>query len=228
MDAVRAALVTAYGVDAVAVLPDERLNELLRPWLGADMKTLALPVPGVIILHLTGEPARASDLGSQLAKLAPGTTIEHQAVGRERLLVLSRALRLCAGLVLIIVTLVAVAVTVMAARGALLARREIVMIVSRLGATDKYIARRFSGRVAMLTARGGLIGGVLALPVVFALTVLAAPLAGTNMLTMTPAEMLAFPPLPLWMLPVIAPPAAAVIGYVTAQITLFRWLRQNP
>jgi cell division transport system permease protein len=38
----------------------------------------------------------------------------------------------------------------------------------------------------------------------------------------------AFLPLPLWLLPVILPVAAAVIGYLTTQITMRQWLRRLP
>ena len=30
----------------------QQLNTLLRPWLGADMKKLAIPVPAVIAVHM--------------------------------------------------------------------------------------------------------------------------------------------------------------------------------
>ena len=192
------------------------------------MKDLAVPVPAVIAVHLSGETRDLAGLASQLTQKAPGTIVEDHATWAGRLGTLARSLQLCSGLVLLIVTLVTAAVIAVATRSGLAARREAILIVYQLGATDGYIAQRFASRAAVLASIGGVIGGVFALPVVFALTALAAPLAGVNAPAPTPAAAFAFLPLPLWLLPVILPVAAAVIGYLTTQVTMRRWLRQLP
>ncbi len=125
---------------------------------------------------------------------------------------------------LLIVTLVTAAVISVATRSGLAARREAILIVYQLGATDSYIARRFATRAASLAYLGGLIGGLLALPVMFLLATLAEPLAAAPSTGAT-ADLL--PPL-LWLLPIILPGATAVIGYLTTQITMRRWLRRLP
>jgi len=222
--AVQALLAAAPGVDSAETLTDAQLNTLLRPWLGADIKKLAIPVPAVIAVHMAPETTDLTGLAAQLAKAAPGTIVEDQAAWAGRLGILARSLQLCAGLVLLIVTLVTAAVISVATRSGLAARREAIVIVYQLGATDSYIARRFATRVAALAYLGGLIGGLGALPVMFLLATLAAPLAAAPAANAT-ADLL--PPL-LWFLPVILPGATAVIGYVTTQILMRRWLRRLP
>jgi cell division transport system permease protein len=226
--AVQAVLVAAPGVVSAKTLSDEELNALLRPWLGADIKTLAIPVPAVIAVQMAGEAKDPTGLAAQLSQVAPGTIVEDHAASAGRLGTLARSLRLCSGIVLLSVTMVTVAVIAVAARTGLAARREAVLIVHQLGATDGYIARRFASRVAVLAAMGGAIGGLLALPAVFILTTLAAPLAGQAVIAPTSPAALVLVPLPLWLLPVILAVVAAIIGYVTIQVTLRRWLRRLP
>ena len=200
---------------------------MLRPWLGADLNDLAVPVPAVIAVRMTGDPADASGLAARLDQQAPGTILEDHAVWAGRLGTLARSLQLCAGLVLLIVTLVTAAVIAVATRAGLAARRDAVLIVYQLGATDGYIARRFADRAAVLASIGGVIGGVCAIPVVYTLSSLAVPLAGgTAPAPVTAATAFAFLPLVLWLLPVILPIAAGLVGYLTTQITMRQWLRR--
>jgi cell division transport system permease protein len=222
--AVQALLAAAPGVDTADTLSDAQVNALLRPWLGADINNLAIPIPAVIAVHMAPDVKDLTGLAAQLAKAAPGTIVEDQAAWAGRLGILARSLQLCAGLVLLIVTLVTAAVISVATRSGLAARREAILIVYQLGATDSYIARRFATRVAALAYLGGVIGGLCALPVMFVLATLAAPLAAAPTQD-SPADLL--PPL-LWFMPVILPGATAVIGYLTTQILMRRWLRQLP
>jgi cell division transport system permease protein len=226
--AVLAQLTASPGVQSARTLSDEQLNTLLRPWLGEDMKNLAMPVPAIIAVHLDGEPKDLTGLAARLERIAPGTTVEDHAVWSGRLGILARSLQLCSAVVLLIVALVTAAVIAVATRSGVAARREAIMIVHQLGATDSYIARRFATRTAALASAGGAIGGFLALPVLFMLTALAAPLAGRGVPALTARDAFAFLTLRVWLLPLILPLAAAFIGYFTTQITMRRWLRRLP
>jgi cell division transport system permease protein len=225
---VRALLSAAPGVQSATLISDQQLDNLLRPWLGVNLKDLSVPVPAVIAVHTTGDADELDSLAALLAQKAPGTLLEDHSAWEGQLATLARSLQLCSGLVLLIVALVTAAVIVVATRSGLAARREAILIVYQLGATDGYIARRFATRAAMLASIGGAIGGLFALPVVFTLTVLAVPLSGGSGPARTSAAGSTFLPFPLWLLPVILPLAAAAIGYVTTQITMRQWLRRLP
>jgi cell division transport system permease protein len=228
LSAVLALLTATPGVESAKALPDAQLNTLLRPWLGADMKDLAVPVPAVIAVHMSNGAENLDGLTAQLNRLAPGTIVESHDALAGRLTALARSLQFCSGFVLLIVTAVTASVIVAVTRSGLAARREAILIVYQLGATDGYIAQRFAVRAAILAAAGGAIGGLLALPVVFAVTTMAAPLAGGHVVALTDADAFSFLPLPLWLLPAILPMAAATIGYFTTQVTMRQWLRQLP
>jgi cell division transport system permease protein len=200
------------------------LNALLEPWLGAGADRLGLPLPGVIAVRLTESGFPVGPLAERVRQAVPGTQLEDQGIWLTRLAALAQSLQLCAAAALLIVAGVAAAVIAVATRGGLAARREAIEIVHGLGASDSYIAGRFAARATLLAAAGGIAGGLMALPVLLGLAQLVAPFANTS----PEAGVVETLPVGLWLLMPGLPLAAAAIGFVTAQSTVRRWLRQLP
>ncbi len=224
LSAVLARLNHFAGIESAAALTPDQINALLTSWLGTDVRNLAIPIPAVIAVKLTGDPIDLPDLTARLAEIAPGTVLEDHAAWAGRLEVLARSLQLCAGLVVLIVTLVTAAVIMVVTRSSLAARRDDIMIVYQLGATDSYIVRRFANRTAAQAAIGSGIGGLFALPVIFALATLVMPFGGQSVAVSGLSEIVLFLPLTLWLLPIVLPVVAALVGYLTTQATMRRWL----
>jgi cell division transport system permease protein len=222
-DAVAAAL-SATDALSVHALSEGELNDLLRPWLGSDAEKLSLPLPAVFAVHLESGSADLGELAAKLQGVAPGTLIEQHDIWQRRLAVLARSMQACAALVLLIVGGVAVSVIAVATRAGLAARREAIEIVHLLGATDSYVAGRFAARATWLAGLGGAVGAVMALPVLMVLARVAAPLGLVPQGT-APGDML---PAGLWAMIPALPLGAAVIGWLTAQGTVRRWLRRLP
>lgn len=199
-----------------------RLAALLRPWLG---EAPALPLPTVIELRLARLPADPGALAGRIAAAVPGAAVESHGVWVARLLALARSLEAVALAALLLVAGIATAVVAVAVRAGIAARREAIAMIHALGATDGDIAGRFAGRVALLVAAGALGGTLAAAPVLAVFADLAAPLSGgraaTGLLDLPWAR------LP-WADLALLPPAAALIGWLTAQVTLRRWLRRLP
>ncbi|MBP0495611.1 cell division protein FtsX [Pararoseomonas indoligenes] len=202
---------------ATAVSP-ERVAELLRPWLG---EAPALILPGVIELHLAAAPEALPRLSERLSEAVPGAELEAHGIWVARLSALARSVQGVALAVLALVAGVAVAVVAVATRAGLAARREAIGVLHDLGATDRAIAGRFARRVAMLAGLGALAGAALAVPALAALSGLALPLSGQEVSANVLGE------LP-WLMLAALPPAAAAIGWGTAQATVRRWLRRLP
>lgn len=221
--AVRDRLAATKGVGSVSSVGEEYLNTLLRPWFGADLDRLAVQMPAVVAVRLTGA-VDLTALAAGLAERAPGTVVEDQEAWSDKLRAVGRTATRCAGLVLSIVGLTTAAAIAAAIRSGLSARRGTIAVASQLGATDGHIAMRFALRAARLASIGGAIGGLASLPVVCAVTALAAPFAGRSVLT--PAEALTLLPLRFWLLPPILAVATGAVGFITAQITVRRWLRR--
>ncbi len=226
------------GIDAVHALSAQELADLLRPWLGDAAGGTTLPLPGVIQVRLFGSGPDVAALQTRMAAAVPGVLVESHGAWVQRLAILAKSLQVCAWLVLAVVAAVAVSVVMVATRSGLQARRDSIEIVHGLGATDGYIASRFATRATVLACAGALLGAVASVPVLLALATLTAPFVTAAPEGTTPAAAadiawllaasLATLPLELSVgLPAL-PVVAALIGYVTAQTTVRRWLRRLP
>lgn len=218
---------TTPGIAAARPLDPAELDALLRPWLGAGAARIALPLPAVVEVRLSGTGPDAAALAARLDAAAPGTLAEGSAAWLQRLGMLARSVQACAALAMAVVAFVAVAVVTVATRAGLATRRDAIEIVHGLGATDGFIAHQFARRTTALAGWGAAAGAVLAVPVLWDLGGLAAPFVGGT------ASDGAVPPFdgmpsPVWLGVPFLPVAAAAIGWATAQWTVRRWLRQLP
>jgi cell division transport system permease protein len=142
-----------------------------------------------------------------------------------RLVALARSLQAVAFAALALVAGLAACVVAVAVRAGIAARREAIAILHDLGATDGDIAGRFARRAAALTGLGALAGTALAVPVLAGFAGLAGPLLGN-----APADgpgLAAWARLP-WAELALLPLLAAVLGWVSAQLTVRLWLRRLP
>jgi cell division transport system permease protein len=229
VDRVVSLLNSTPGIAEARALTDDEVADLLRPWLGSSMERLSIPLPAVVQVHLSEEGPDLDALDRQLNAVAPGTLTETHGVWIGRLSALARSLQACAGAALLVVAGVAASVIAVATRAGLAARREAIEIVHGLGATDGDIAARFARRATVSAASGGLFGAVLALPVLLGLARLSAPFAAApDAVETASANALAALPYGLWVALPALPAVAALIGFVTAQGTVRRWLRRLP
>jgi cell division transport system permease protein len=193
---------------------------------------LAVPVPAVIAVRLTQSAFDVAPVATRLQAAAPGTLVEDHDTWIRRLVLLTRSLQACAGLVLIVVAAVAAAVVAVATRAGLIRRREAIEIVHGLGASDTFIAGRFAARTTWLAAVGAVGGAVLALPILLLLANFAAPFGAEPAVAAAAGgrveEALAALPPGLWFALPCLPLIAAAIGFLTAQGTVRRWLRRLP
>ena len=209
-------------------LSDTELAGLLKPWLGAaaDDGSLPIALPAIIVVHATTGAADPASIATVLDRAAPGTLVDSGSRWADRLAELTASIRASAAAILVIVALVAASVVAVAVRAGLAQRREAIEIIHGLGALDSDIANQFAGRAMRLAAVGGLIGGLAAPPVLAWLGHLAAgliiaapPSAGGS------GGLAGLTPL-LVATPVIFTLAAALIGWIAAQVTVRGWLRR--
>jgi cell division transport system permease protein len=215
------------GIASARALSDDEIAQLLGPWIGSGSGRLDLKLPAVIAVRLSDSSMDMAPLARRLTAEAPGVLVEEHGTWIGRLTKLALSLQACAGLALLLVVGVAAAVVAVATRAGLSVRREAIEIVHGLGATDGYIAARFAARATLLATAGGVAGALLALPVLVTLADLAAPFtAGAT--EAAPPEHLAALPTAMWLSLAVLPAGAAMIGFLTAQGTVRRWLRRMP
>lgn len=239
IQAAMATLSAEADAQAVHRLTDGELRNLLAPWIeqGSD---LVLPMPAVIEVHARDTRHLPDTVMQALQARVPGIVVEHDSIWSDRLAALADSLQTCALLAIFIVIAVSAIVIMAATRAGLQARRRAIDLIHSLGATDGYIAARFAWRVGALALVGGTCGSILAMPVLVVLCLLAAPFNGADMPDMqsvfTPAAWNAasatqvlgvLPPSLLAMLGAL-PVGAAVLGWVTTQMTVRAWLQRLP
>jgi cell division transport system permease protein len=118
-----------------------------------------------------------------------------------------------------------------ATRAGLSVRREAIVIVHGLGATDGFIAGRFAARATLLAAVGAAGGALAALPILLTLARMAAPFVGEEQAAGagdSMADVLGSLAAPLWLALPCLPLLAGAIGFATAQSAVRRWLRRLP
>lgn len=224
LQAVQQILAHTQAVQHIQVLSETEINHLIAPWLGSNATTLGLVLPAVITAQWQ-QPGSPDGLAAQLQQASPGTLVKTGALWAQRVARLTTSLQACAWAVLLIVALVAAAVVAVATRSGLVQLRETIETVHGLGALDSDIAARFA-RCATGWAFVGAVGGVvLALPVLAWLAWIALPFMAP--LPSAVHTILGLPPALLGLTPLL-PAGAALIGWLTAQLTVRGWLRHLP
>ena len=150
-------------VASVSLLPDEQVEALLEPWLGAGASDESLPLPSLIDVRFREEVDEAllDRLRGTLARIAPSARIDAQSTWLAPVLRALSTLRwMSLGLVLLLAFTGAAAVW-LAARNALGTNRDTIEIVHLLGGNDNQIARIFQRSILLDAAAGGALGLVL-------------------------------------------------------------------
>jgi cell division transport system permease protein len=151
---------TQPGVQSVKIIPDKEVTALLKPWLGSDVIDTDIPVPALVDVRFSQNPAasRLADLRQKLARISPDIRLNTHASWMAPFFDLMHALIwLCVGILLLL--LIATGFTVvLAVRSALNTHRETIEIMHMMGGTDLQAARLFQRRVALDALLGGGLG----------------------------------------------------------------------
>jgi len=214
LEPILARLAALPGVVSVAPVPEERLRQLLAPWLG---EVPDLPLPRMIAITLRMETDQIPLL--EAVQAIPGAQLELRSEAVRLAMRLADGLRGLSLAMLGIIGLVAAALVAVATRAGVAARRDTILILHELGARDADIAGRFARRLAWLCTLGALGGLAFAIPALWYLAMQALPVVLAR--DAQPDD------LP-WALLALLPPAAALIGWGTALVTLRAWLRRLP
>ena len=206
------------GVIDVRQVPQEEIQDLLEPWIGAGGLEGDLPVPALIDVDLTAEGRAGLDrMRAVIAAVAPAARVDDNAQWLAPLASLIGALKwLAAGLVILMVGATA-ATVVLAARAALDTHRGTIEILHLMGATDVQVARLFQRRIALDALFGGLVGFILAGMVLIAIgrrvSALGSELLGSA----------AIPPLG-WAVLLSLPAFGVILAMLVARLTILRAL----
>jgi cell division transport system permease protein len=220
--AVIKALKSAPGVTAARALSEQEIAVLLEPWLGSGNFARDLPLPRLIDVQVrTGAAPDVEGLSTLVKSAAPGAVIDDHRKSLDRLIALARAGETVALAIVILVVLAAIATVVFITRTGLAIHASGIELLHLIGATDSYVAQQFQGQALELAFKGGIIGFGLAAAMIFLIGSAAGALASGLLpdLSLTAGQ---------WGILVLVPVAVAIIGMVTARITVLRALKDLP
>lgn len=159
-----AALLETPGIADAEVLPEERIEALLRPWLGDGVLDGNLPLPALIAVETErGTPLDLGALAVRLERAAPGAVIDDHQQWLGNVLDLAETIETVAAMVVFAVSFCAVITVIFVTRTGLAIHRQVIELLHLIGAQDSYIARQFQGHALRLGLVGGAMGLVLAL-----------------------------------------------------------------
>lgn len=206
------------AVEKVSLVSDKQMKRLLGPWLGQNVELSTLPLPKLIDVRLkNGMTPDFEAMSTELAQIAPYTSIDNHRVWLSRLLEFAGALRLLAVSVLTLVLLCSAFSIFYATQTSLGLHSRIIEILHIIGATDDYIAKQYARRSFWTGLIAGIAGLVAACGAMYLIGRIAAGLDAGILATpsLTMEDWLIIASLPLW---------AAVLSMLTAYGTVKRVL----
>lgn len=208
------------GVISAERISDERIAELLEPWLGRQTPGFDLPMPSLIDVSV-GENTviDIEALSVRLTQVAPGASVDDHGVWLRRLSDFARVAEAVSLIVIGVILISAVSTVIFTTRTGLAIHRDIIELLHLIGAHDSYVARQFQSHAMRLSAFGALVGFALSAMAVYALGVFGGRIAGS----LLPDFSLS---LQQWGMLAGVPVAATALVVLTVGFTVTRTLRR--
>lgn len=204
------------GVKGVRMIDLAEQERLLEPWLGPDIPLENLPLPVTIEITTDRAVFDATALADALKVEAPGAVLDDHAAWRQPLVAAAGRLGLAAGACLGLAAAALAATLALAGRGAVAAGATAVRALRLVGARDGLIARAFARRLALRAGLGALVGTVAGMALLAVL-----PEASEQGFFLVGIGLTGWQ----WLLPLLIPPAALGLSWLTASWAVRRGLR---
>jgi cell division transport system permease protein len=197
---------------------DAKMRALLAPWLGSEGIDADLPVPTLIDVALrTAEPRAVEEVTAMVKSIAPAARVDPHAQWLGPLQGLLSTLRWLSVALVALMGVAMAAAVVLSARTAMITHRPTIDIMHMMGASDVQVARLFQRRAALDALFGSLVGFVVGVGVILALSGLlanvGAALFDSGGLGWTG-----------WLIIGLLPAAAVMLSIFTARFTVVRAL----
>ena len=206
-------------VTSVRQVPQDELEELLKPWLGEGAASDNVPIPALIDVELSRRAsaeelaALQSVLDGALEPLGGGARVDAQSQWLRPVYDALSALQYLALALIILVSMATAAAVWLASRSAFANHRETVEIIHLLGGTDAQVTRVFERPVIREAAFGAFIGLVFGLAAVWLLgrqfASLDSGMVGGGGLDLTD-----------WLIIAAIPVAGVLLAVITGRITI--------
>ena len=210
------------GVKRADPLSTEGVQELLKPWLGEAATLGQLPIPSVINVEIDRtKNISAKTLRAVLLPKIPDILVDDHREWLNYLANAIRSIEIIAFSIVLLVTLTTVGTVIFTTRTSMGLQRETINVLHVIGAHDHYIANQFAIRAALLGVKGGMLGIIVSVPLLFGFRFVIASL-GSDLI----------PELSLhtagWVSVVLIVPTIAIIAMLTAYTTVLKTLASLP
>lgn len=212
-------LETTEGVAHARALSAEEHAALLAPWFGPDLPIEQLPMPQLIEV-IEAEPGFDPEgVRLRLAAEVPGAVLDNHERWRRPLVEAAGGLRLVGWVMLLLIGATTAVMITLAAGAALAANERVISVLRLVGAEDGFIARAFVRRFTLRALSGASIGVAMGCIAVLMLPS-AQPEGGF-------LSGLGFQGVH-WLWPVMIPPLAAGVAFLSTRAAAHRTLRNMP
>ena len=157
------------GIETIRLLSLAEVRDILRPWVGENVQLDGLPIPHVLAvsrqLGRDAEPLNIRQLQGRLEQISPDIVVDDHArslndiKGLHRTALIS-ALSGCALLSILLVAIILIAVNT-----ALRMQRQVLDVLFLAGASDRFIASQFAQFAFGFSLRGLVVGSAISLAV---------------------------------------------------------------
>lgn len=208
---------TTPGVAKGRVLTSDEQRALLEPWFGPDLPIEALPIPQLVEVTTAPQGFDAQSLRLRLSAEAPGAVLDDHTRWRQPLVRAAERLRGLGFAAVGLIGATVAAMIVLAARAALAANAQVIMVLRLIGARDVFIARAFVRRFTLRAFGGALIGTIVGM---ITLAVIPGNDSVGDFLTdigFRGAE---------WLGPLLIPPFTALMAFLATRAAALRRLKE--
>ena len=148
------------GIAGAAIVPVERSNALLEPWLGSGFDLSELPVPRLVRVEVApGALPDLADLSARLEAALPEASLDDHRVWVSRLVAMARTTIALGVGVLGLMLVATVLIVVFATRAAMAGNAHVIEVLHFVGAERAYIAAQFQTHFLLLGLGGAVVGG---------------------------------------------------------------------
>lgn len=215
-DAALRLLQTTPGIASARALDTDEAQALLEPWFGPDLPVSVLPIPQLIEVTATDEGYDQAGLRARLQGEVPGAVLDDHTRWRAPLIAAASRLRLLGGLAILLIALSMAAMVTLATQVALAANERVIRVLRQLGASDRYITRAFVRRFTLRGLAGAAAGTAAGMAAVFFLP---GDESSGGFLTGLGFQGAG------WLIPLLVPPFAALVAWITTRTAARRNLR---
>ena len=215
-----AVLEATPGVRSYSVVSDDKMYELLSPWIDNSKAIQELPLPKLLDVHIDADVLDFTALQERLAKDVPNAQADPHKITLDQLIKMGWNIQQMLSFILALVVLTTAFTVVYTSSAQLAVHRPTLNILHMMGAKDSSIAAQYASRDFMRALMGGLLGLALAVP----LALFCKSMLRPEQIPLLQGVSLSFT---TWSIVCCLPVAIALLAFVTALLTVLKILRRS-